>query len=115
MEPLSAADELLDRRIRLADALRRKASALGRANVCLSGTTEQEMQQRSDNSAEVALLRLKLNQVITNGFNWPGDALVNDLVSNSNALALESELCADKTVIIRNCRLLIALVPASSV
>ncbi len=112
---MTAAESLLDQRIRLADALRRKARALGHANLCLAGTTEQEIAQRTTNDNEIAALKLKLTQVVNNGFNWPGDHPVDALVGQSDALVKASQVCADKTAIIQACQMLIALVPASGI
>ncbi len=112
---MTATETLLDQRIRLADALRRKARALGHANLCLAGMAEQEITQRTTNDNEIAALKLKLTQVVNNGFNWPGDHPVDALVGESDALLKASGICADKTTIIQACQALIPLVPASSI
>lgn len=116
MPDIATSDPILDRRIRLAAALYAKQSALARADVCLSGDTAEEKNQRDRNLHEIGLLGITIQVVGTSTtFNWPGGPVVADLKAKSDALYAKASACADKPGIIQDCQALIALVPASSI
>jgi hypothetical protein len=101
--------------VALSAALYAKQSALGQANVCISGDTTPEKDQHADNQREVGELILAIQRVASGNFKWPGDAAVAQLPIQSNALKGASQQCVNKLQIIHDCQALIAFVPASSI
>jgi hypothetical protein len=108
-------DELHHRRTRLADALFRKQRALLQANICLAGGGVMTQQQCARNQTEATALGLKMDQVVHNGFNWPGDQAITTLLAKASAVYSAGVACHDHAYLLHECDPLIATLPASSI